>query len=143
MHKNLDLVTVRLFKWFKIFNIKRLKKMRRMSKYIKNQNIIIFAMNFKSIRIIALVTIKNKKLIYIFYARFCVLIEIFYLIHIQLIIYLIIIINSNLPIAENCWVFVLEKKVIFCLNYNKRRDCLILKIRFLNNKNPFSIAKLC
>ena len=54
--------------------------------------------------------IKNKKLIYTLYARFYILIKIFYLIYIQLIIYLIIIINSNLLIAGDCRVFVLRKK---------------------------------
>ena len=54
--------------------------------------------------------VKNKKLIYIFRARFYVLIEIFYLIHIQFIIYLTIIANSNLPIAGNYRVFVLKKR---------------------------------
>ena len=88
------------------------------------------------------IAVKNKKLIYILYARFCVLIEIFYLIYTQLIIYLIININSNLPIAENYQVFVLKEKIKFYFNYNKRRDYLILRIRFLNNKNPFSIVKL-
>ena len=99
MHKSLDLATVRLFKWFKTFNIKKLKKMRRINKYIKNQNIIIFIMSFKSIQMITFVIIKNKKSIYIFYARFYVLIEIFYLIYTQLIIYLTVITNSNLLIA--------------------------------------------
>ena len=141
-HESLDLITIRLFKWSKISNIKRLKKMRRMSRYAENQNIIIFAINFKSIRIIAFVTIKNKKSIYILRARFCVLIEMFYLIHIQLIIYLTIIINSNLPIARNYQVFVLKEKMIFYFNHDKRQDCLILRIRSLNNKNPFSIARL-
>ena len=90
----------------------------------------------------ALVIVKNKKLIYILCARFCVLIKMFYLIHIQFIIYLIVIANSNLLIAEDCRVFVLEKKIIFYFNYDERRNCPILRIRFLNNKNPFSIAKL-
>ena len=89
----------------------------------------------------AFVTVKNKKLIYIFYARFYVLIKMFYLIHIQLIIYLIIITNFNFLIAGDCRVFVL-KKIIFYFNYNKRRDYPILKICFLNNKNPFLIARL-
>ena len=70
-------------------------------------------MSFKSIRIITLVAVKNKKSIYIFRARFCVLIKTFYLIHIQFIIYLTIIINSNLLIAENYRVFVFKKNILF------------------------------
>ena len=81
-HENLDLMTVRLFKWSKISNIKKLKKMRRINRHTENQNIIVFAMDLKSIRMITLVTVKNKKLIYTLCARFYVLIEIFYLIHI-------------------------------------------------------------
>ena len=141
-HKSLDLMIIHLLKWSKTSNIKRLKKIRRISRYAENQNIIIFIMGLKSIRIIAFITVKNKKSIYTLYARFCVLIKVFYLIYIQLIIYLIVIANSNLPIAKNYRVFVLKKKVIFYFNYNKRRDCLILKIYFLNNKNSFSIARL-
>ena len=99
-------------------------------------------MDFKSIRIIALVVVKNKKSIYTFRARFYVLIKVFYLIYIQLIIYLTVIANSNLPIAGDCRVFILGEKVIFYFNYNKRQDCLTLKIRFLNNKNLFLITKL-
>ena len=118
-HKSLNLATVRLFKWSKISNIKRLKKMRRMSRHTKSQNIIILAINLKSIRIMALVTVKNKKLIYTLCARFYVLIKMFYLIHTQLIIYPTIIANSNLPIAGNYRIFVPKKKVIFCLNHNK------------------------
>ena len=113
-----------------------------MSRHIKSQNIIILAMNFKSIRIITLVTVKNKKSIYILYARFCILIKMFYLIHIQLIIYLTIIINSNFLIAKDYQVFVLKRKIIFCFNYNKRQNYPILKICSLNNKNSFSITKL-
>ena len=86
--------------------------------------------------------VKNKKSIYIFRARFCVLIKIFYSIHIQLIIYLTDIINFNFLIAKNYRVFILKKKVIFYFNYDERRDYLILRIRFLNNKNLFSIARL-
>ena len=56
--------------------------MRRMSRYAESQNIIIFAMSLKSIRMMTLVAVKNKKLIYILRARFCVLIEMFYPIHI-------------------------------------------------------------
>ena len=141
-HENFDLTTVRLLKWFKTSNIKRLKKMRQMSRYAKSQNIIVLTMDLKSIRMMALVVVKNKKSIYTLRARFCVLIKMFYLIHTQLIIYSIIIANSNLPIAEDCRVFVLKEKVIFCLNHNKRRDYLILRIRSLNNRNPFSIARL-
>ena len=141
-HKSLDLAIIRLFKWFKIFNIKRLKKMKRISRYIKSQNIIIFAISFKSIWIIALITVKNKKLIYILYARFYMLIEMFYLIHIQLIIYSTVIANFNFPIARNYRVFVLGGKIIFYFNYNKRRDYLILRIHSLNNKNSFLIARL-
>ena len=119
LYKSLDLAIVRLLKWSKTSNIKRLKKMRRMSRYIKSQNIIIFVMSLKSIRMMALVVVKNKKSIYTLRARFCVLIEMFYLIHIQLIICLTVIANSNLPIAGNCRVFVLKEKVIFYFNYNK------------------------
>ena len=99
-------------------------------------------MGFKSIRIMAFVAVKNKKSIYTLRARFCVLIEMFYLIHTQLIIYSTVIINSNLLIAEDCRVFVLGEKIIFYFNHNKRRDCLILRIRSLNDRNPFSIVKL-
>ena len=80
--------------------------MRRMSRYIKSQNIIIFIINFKSIRMMTFITIKNKKSIYTLRARFCILIKMFYLIHIQFIIYLIVIINSNLLIAEDYRVFI-------------------------------------
>ena len=142
LYKSFNLATVRLFKWFKTFNIKKLKKIRRINRHAKNQNIIILAVNLKFIRIMALVTVKNKKLIYIFRARFYVLIKIFYSIHIQLIIYLIIITNFNLPIAKNYRVFVLGRKIIFYFNHNERRDCSILRICFLNNKNLFSIIKL-
>ena len=141
-HKSLNLATIRLLKWSKISNIKKLKKIRRINRYTESQNIIVFAINLKSIRIMALVTVKNKKSIYTLRARFCVLIKMFYPIYIQLIIYSTIIINSNLPIAEDCRVFVLEKKMIFYFNYDERRDCPILRIRSLNNKNPFLIAKL-
>ena len=54
--------------------------------------------------------IKNKKLIYTLCARFYVLIEIFYLIHTQFIIYLTVIINSNLLIAKDYRVFILKKR---------------------------------
>ena len=90
----------------------------------------------------ALVAVKNKKLIYTFCARFYVLIEIFYSIHIQLIIYLTVIANSNLPITGDYQIFVPKGKVIFYFNYDERRDCPTLRIRSLNNRNPFSIAKL-
>ena len=99
-------------------------------------------MGFKSIQIITLMAVKNKKLIYTFYARFYILIKIFYSIHTQFIIYLTVITNSNLSIARDYQVFVLKKKIIFCFNYDKQRNCLTLKIHFLNNKNPFSIIKL-
>ena len=141
-HESLDLATVRLLKWSKTSNIKRLKKMRRMSRHAESQNIVVLAMGLKSIRMMALVAVKNKKSIYTLRARFCVLIEVFYLIHTQLIIYPTVIANFNLPIVGDCRVFVLGEKVIFCLDYNKRRDCLILRIRSLNNRNPFSIARL-
>ena len=141
-HKSLNLAIIRLFKWFKTSNIKRLKKMRRMSRYIKSQNIIIFAMGLKSIRMMALMAVKNKKSIYTLYTRFYMLIEMFYPIYIQLIIYLTIIANSNLLIAKNCRVFVSKKKVMFYFNHDKRRNCPILRIRFLNNRNPFSITRL-
>ena len=90
-----------------------------MSRYAENQNIIIFIMGFKSIRIIALVAVKNKKLIYTLRARFCILIKIFYLIYTQLIIYSTVIANSNFPIAGDCRVFVLKEKIIFCFNYDE------------------------
>ena len=99
-------------------------------------------MSLKSIRMMALVAVKNKKSIYILRARFCVLIEIFYSIHIQFIIYLTVIANSNLLIAGDCRVVVLGGKIIFYFNHNERRDCLTLRIRFLNDKNPFLIARL-
>ena len=141
-HKSLDLATVRLLKWSKTSNIKRLKKIRRMSRHVESQNIIVLAMSFKSIRMMALVTVKNKKLIYTLRARFCVLIEMFYLIHTQLIICSTVIINFNLPIAEDCRVFVSEGKVIFYFNHDEQQNYPILRIRFLNDRNPFSIAKL-
>ena len=142
LHESFDLATVRFLKWSKIFNIKRLKKMRRMSRHAESQNIIILIMGLKSIRMMAFVAVKNKKSIYTLRARFCVLIEMFYLIHIQLIICLTVIANSNFPIAEDCRVFVLGGKMIFYLNHDERRDCLILRIRSLNDRNPFSIARL-
>ena len=82
LHKNLNLAIIRFLKWSKISNIKRLKKIKRINRHIKNQNIIIFIIDLKSIRIITLVIIKNKKSIYTLRARFYVLIEMFYLIHI-------------------------------------------------------------
>ena len=91
---------------------------------------------------IAFMVVKNKKSIYTLYARFYILIEMFYLIYTQLIICLTVIINSNLLIAGDCRVFVLEKKMIFYFNHNERQNCLILRIRSLNDKNPFSIARL-
>ena len=91
---------------------------------------------------IALVAVKNKKSIYTFYARFCILIKIFYSIYIQFIIYSTIIINSNLSIIKDYRVFISKKKVIFYFNYNKRRNCLTLKFYFLNNKNLFLIIRL-
>ena len=142
LHESFDLATIRLLKWSKTSNIKRLKKMKRISRHAENQNIIIFIMSLKSIRMITLVVVKNKKSIYTLRARFYILIEVFYLIYTQLIICPTIIINSNLLIAGNCRVFILKKKIIFYFNHNKRRDCLILRIRSLNNKNPFSIARL-
>ena len=142
LHENLNLAIIRLFKWSKISNIKRLKKIKRISRYAESQNIIIFIINLKFIRIMTLVAVKNKKLIYILRARFYMLIKIFYLIYIQLIIYLTVIINFNFLIIKNCRVFVLEEKIIFYFNYNKRRDYLILRIYFLNNKNLFLITKL-
>ena len=54
--------------------------------------------------------VKNKKSIYIFRTRFCMLIEIFYLIYTQLIIYLTVIINFNFLIARNYRVFRIIKK---------------------------------
>ena len=141
-HKSLDLATVRLLKWSKTSNIKRLKKMRRINRHIKSQNIVVLAISLKSIRMMALITVKNKKSIYTLRARFCVLIKIFYLIYIQLIICPTVIANSNLPIAGDCRVFVLKRKIIFCLNHNKQRDFTILRICSLNNRNPFSIARL-
>ena len=141
-HESFDLAIVRLFKWSKTSNIKRLKKIRRISRYAESQNIVIFAMGLKFIRMMAFVAVKNKKSIYTFCARFYVLIEMFYSIHTQLIICSTVITNSNLLIAGDCRVFVLGGKIIFCLNHNKRRDCLTLRIRFLNDRNPFSIAKL-
>ena len=141
-HESLNLATIHFFKWFKISNIKKLKKIKRMNRYIKSQNIVIFVINLKSIRMMTLMAVKNKKSIYTLRARFCVLIKMFYLIHTQLIIYLIVIINSNLPIAKDYRVFVPKKKVIFCLDYDEQRDCSILRICFLNDKNPFLITKL-
>ena len=141
-HKSLDLAIIYFFKWSKISNIKRLKKIRRMSRHVKNQNIVIFVMGFKSIRMMALMTVKNKKSIYTLRARFYVLIEMFYLIHIQLIICLTVIANSNLLIAGDYQVFVLKKKVMFCFDYNERQDYPILRIRSLNDRNPFLIARL-
>ena len=85
--------------------------------------------------------VKNKKSIYTLRARFYILIKIFYSIHIQLIIYLTVITNSNFPIVKDYRVFIL-KKIIFCFNYDKQQNCPILKIRSLNNKNPFLIIKL-
>ena len=99
-------------------------------------------MSLKSIRIIALVAVKNKKSIYTLRARFYMLIEIFYLIYTQLINYVTVITNSNFLIIGDYRVFILKEKIIFYFNYNEQRDYLILKIYFLNNKNPFSIAKL-
>ena len=90
----------------------------------------------------AFVAVKNKKLIYILRARFYILIEMFYLIYIQFIIYLTVIANFNLLIAGDYQVFVLKKKIIFYFNYNERRNCLTLRICFLNNKNSFLIARL-
>ena len=116
--------------------------MRRMSRHAESQNIVVLAMGLKSIRMMALMAVKNKKSIYTLRARFCVLIEVFYLIHTQLIICLTVIANSNFPIAGDCRVFVPEGKVIFCLNHDERRDCLTLRIRSLNDRNPFSIARL-
>ena len=142
LYKSLDLATVRLLKWSKTSNIKRLKKMRRMSRYAESQNIVVLAMGFKSIRMMALVAVKNKKSIYTLRARFCVLIEMFYLIHTQLIICPIVITNSNLPIAENYRVFVPEGKVIFYFDHDEQRDYPILRIRSLNDRNPFSITRL-
>ena len=81
-----------------------------MSRYAESQNIIIFIINLKFIRMMAFVAVKNKKLIYILRARFCVLIKIFYLIYIQLIIYLIVITNFNFPITGDCRIFVLKKR---------------------------------
>ena len=141
-YESLDLATVRLFKWSKTSNIKRLKKIRRMSRYAESQNIVVFVMGLKSIQMMALVVVKNKKSIYTLRARFCVLIEVFYLIHTQLIICLTVIANSNFPIAGDCRVFVSGEKVMFCFDHNKRRDCLILRICSLNDRNPFSIARL-
>ena len=141
-HESLDLAIVRLLKWSKTSNIKRLKKIRRMSRHAESQNIIIFAMGLKSIRMMAFVAVKNKKSIYILRARFCVLIEMFYLIHTQLIICSTVIANSNLPIAEDCRVFVSGGKVMFYFDHDERRDCLTLRIRSLNDRNPFSIARL-
>ena len=141
-YKNLDLAIVRLLKWSKTSNIKRLKKMRRISRHAENQNIIILAMSLKSIRIMALVAVKNKKSIYTFRARFYMLIKMFYPIYIQLIICLTIIANSNLPIARDCRVFVLGEKIIFYFNHDERRDCSTLRICSLNNRNLFSIARL-
>ena len=116
--------------------------MRRINRHVESQNIIILIMGFKSIRIIALIAVKNKKSIYTLRARFYVLIEMFYSIYTQFIIYSTVITNSNLSIARDCRVFILKKKVIFYFNHDKRRDCPTLRIRFLNNKNPFSIARL-
>ena len=90
-----------------------------MNKYAESQNIIILIINFKSIRIMVFVAVKNKKLIYILRARFYLLIEIFYLVYTQFIIYLTIIANSDFLIAKNCRVFILERKIIFYFNYNK------------------------
>ena len=90
-----------------------------MSKYAENQNIIIFAMSFKSIQIMAFITVKNKKSIYIFCARFYMLIKVFYLIYTQFIIYLTVIAKFNFLIAENYRVFVLGRKIIFYFNYDK------------------------
>ena len=141
-HESLDLATVRLLKWSKTSNIKRLKKIRRMSRHAESQNIIVLAMGLKSIRMMALMTVKNKKSIYTLRARFCVLIKMFYLIYTQLIICPTVITNSNLLIAGDCRVFVPRRKVMFCLNHDERRDCPTLRIRSLNNRNPFSIARL-
>ena len=81
-HKSLNLAIIRLLKWSKTSNIKRLKKIRRINRHAESQNIIIFAMNLKSIRMMALITVKNKKSIYTLRARFYILIKMFYSIHI-------------------------------------------------------------
>ena len=77
-------------------------------------------MGFKSLQIMAFIIVKNKKLIYTLRARFCVLIEIFYLIYTQFIIYLTVIANSNLLIIGDYQIFVLKEKIIFYFNYNER-----------------------
>ena len=141
-HESFNLATIRLFKWSKTSNIKRLKKIKRISRYAKNQNIIILIIGFKSIQMMALMAVKNKKSIYTFCARFYVLIKMFYPIHTQFIIYLTVITNSNFLIAKDCRIFVLKKKIMFCFNHDKRQDYLTLRIRFLNNRNLFSIIKL-
>ena len=69
-------------------------------------------MNFKSIRIIAFIAVKNKKLIYTLRARFYILIKIFYLIHTQFIIYLTVITNFNFLIAKDYRIFIPKKNIL-------------------------------
>ena len=76
-YKIFDIKRIYVFKNKKINKVKRLEPVRGISRHIKRNNIIILVIFFEFNRIIAFVTVKNKKTFSIFRIRFGILIEIF------------------------------------------------------------------
>jgi hypothetical protein len=59
-----DLFIVRVFERVKTANIKRLEEMRGMRKYIKRDDLLYFAVFFEVDRMVVLVAVEDKELIY-------------------------------------------------------------------------------
>ena len=60
-HKIFNYATVSFFKRIKATDIEKLKLIKRISRYIKRNNVVIVAISFEICRMVAFVTIENKK----------------------------------------------------------------------------------
>ena len=76
-YKIFDIKRIYAFKDRKISKVEKLKPVKGMGKYIKRNNIIILVIFFEFDRMVAFVTVKNKKALNTFRTRFDMLIEIF------------------------------------------------------------------
>ena len=77
LYKIFDIKQICVFKDRKISKVKKLKPVEGISKHIKHNNIIILVIFFEFDRIIAFITVKNKKALGIFRTRFGIFIKIF------------------------------------------------------------------
>ena len=76
-YKIFNIKRIYAFKDKKTGKVKRLKPVKKINKYIKRNNIVILAIFFEFNRIIAFVTVKDKKAFSTFRMRFDIFIEIF------------------------------------------------------------------